>query len=200
VARIFKRCSCPDGQQYRCPHPWVVRYRTAGGRSSRQREQSFGGDRREAEDFALKVEHDKRARVFVDPGAGQTLFRDAAGTWLDQHLGADSSIATYRSVLRAHIDPAIGGTPIGTIRREDIKSLIAGMRRKGLSASRIGCAYLVISAVLAEAVRDRNSPNLPAPESPCPAQPPPPTSSFPPMPRSRRSRPGCRRTGPPPYG
>jgi hypothetical protein len=28
-------------------------------------------------------------------------------------------------VLRAHIDPAIGGKPIGAIRREDIKALIA---------------------------------------------------------------------------
>jgi len=160
VARIFKRCDCGDWDG--CPHQWVVRYRTTGGRSSRQREQSFGDDLREAEDFALKVEHDKRARTFVDPKAGRILFRDAAGTWLDQHLGADSSIATYRSVLRAHIDPAIGGKPIGAIRREDIKALIAAMHRKGLSASRIGCAHLVISAVLAEAVRDKK-----LAESPC---------------------------------
>jgi hypothetical protein len=125
VAKIFKRCSCPEDQWNSCPHQWVVRYRTTGGRSSRQREQSFGTSLREAEDFALKVEHDKRARTFVDPKAARMLFRDAAATWLDQHLGADSSIATYRSVLRAHIDPAIGGKPIGAIRREDIKALIA---------------------------------------------------------------------------
>jgi integrase len=160
VARIFKRCDCGDWDG--CPHQWVVRYRTTGGRSSRQREQSFGDDLREAEDFALKVEHDKRARTFVDPKAGRELFRDAARTWLDQHLGADSSIATYRSVLRAHIDPAVGGKPIGAIRREDIKALIAVMHRKGLSASRIGCAHLVMSAVLAEAVRDKK-----LAESPC---------------------------------
>jgi integrase len=140
----------------------VVRYRTAGGRSGRQRERSFGPGLRGAEGFALKVEHDKRARVFVDPRAGQVLFRDAAATWLDQHLGADSSIAAYRSVLRSHIDPAIGGKPIGVIRRQDIKALIAGMHRKGLSASRISRAHLVISAVLAEAVRDRQ-----LAESPC---------------------------------
>jgi site-specific recombinase XerC len=155
VAKIFKRCSCPDDQWDSCPHQWVVRYRTTGGRSSRQREQSFGSDLREAE-------HDKRARTFVDPKAGRELFRDAAGTWLDQHLGADSSIATYRSVLRAHIDPAIGGKPIGAVRREDIKALIAAMHRKGLSASRIGCAHLVVSAVFAEAVRDKK-----LAESPC---------------------------------
>ena len=162
MAKIFKRCACPEDQWRTCPHQWVVRYRTVGGRSSRQHEQSFGDDLREAEDFALKVEHDKRAHVFVDPKAGRALFRAEAETWLDHHLGADSSIATYRSVLRAHIDPAIGGKPIGVIRREDIKALIAAMHRKGLSASRIGCAHLVISAVLAEAVRDKK-----LAESPC---------------------------------
>ena len=162
MARIFKRCPCPEDWWESCPHPWVVRYRTTGGRSSRQREQSFSVGLREAEDFALKVEHDKRARTFVDPKAGRMPFSDAAETWLDRHLGADSSIATYKSVLRAHINPAIGGKPIGTIRREDIKALIAGMHRKGLSASRIGCAHLVISAVLAEAVRDKK-----LAESPC---------------------------------
>jgi integrase len=162
VAKIFKRCHCPEEQWESCPHQWVVRYRTTGGRSSRQREQSVGDDLREAEDFALKVEHDKRARTFVDPKAGWLPFRDAAEIWLNQHLGTDSSIATYKSVLRAHIDPAIGHKPIGAIRREDIKALIADMHRKGLSASRIGCAHLVISAVLAEAVRDKK-----LAESPC---------------------------------
>src|SRR5215510_11749653 len=57
---------------------------------------------------------------------------------------------------------SIGGKPIGSIRREDIKALIASMRRKNLSASRIGCAYLVINAVLGEAVRDKK-----LAESPC---------------------------------
>ena len=36
------------------------------------------------------------------------------------------------------------------------------MHRKGLSASRIGCAHLVINAVLGEAVRDKK-----LAESPC---------------------------------
>ena len=168
MARIFKRCPCPQAQWKDCPHQWVVRYRTAGGRSSRQREQSFGTDLRDAEDFALKVEHDKRAHVFVDPKAGQALFRSEAETWLDRHLGADSSIATYRSVLRAHIDPAIGGKPISAVRRDDIKQLIARMHRKGLSASRIGCAHLVISAVLAEAVRDKKLAGSPCTGIPLP--------------------------------
>jgi len=93
--------------------------------------------------------------VFVDPRGGETLFRVEAETWLSQHLGADNSITTYRSVLRAHVLSAIGGKRLGAVRRDDIKSLIATMRGKGLSASRIRAAHLVISTVFVEAVRDK---------------------------------------------
>ena len=95
MASIIKRCDCDD--RGNCPHPWIARYRTQGGRAGRQREQSFGGDLREAEDFLLKVEHDKKARVFIDPKAGTATFRAEAEAWLAHHLGADSTIVGYRS-------------------------------------------------------------------------------------------------------
>jgi integrase len=163
MARIFKRCDCPESKWRSCPHAWVVRYRTPGGRASSQRERSFA-NKREADDFALKVEHDKRAHVFVDPRGGQALFKVEAETWLSRHLGADTSITAYRSVLRAHVLPAIGDKRLGAVRRDDIKSLIAVMRAKGLSASRIRAAHLVVSAVFSEAVRDKK-----LAESPCAA-------------------------------
>ena len=92
MARIFKRCDCGDWDG--CPHQWVVRYRTTGGRSSRQREQSFGDDLREAEDFALKVEHDKCARTFFDPKAGSINHEYA-------HFGQYRPLPGTRHVLRA---------------------------------------------------------------------------------------------------
>ena len=126
MASIIKRCGCGDWDD--CPHPWIVRYRTQGGRSSRQREQSFGDDLKEAQDFLLKVEHDKKAHVFIDPKAGTATFRAEAEAWLAHHLGADSSISTYQSVLRAHVYPAIGDRQIRVIRRDDVKALIAASR------------------------------------------------------------------------
>ena len=200
MASIIKRCPALRTSGSSCPHPWVVRYRTAGGRASRQREQSFGDDLREAENFLLKVEHDKKAHVFIDPKAGQALFRAEAEAWLDQHLGADSSIATYRSVLRTHVYPAIGGTQIRAIRREDIKAIIAGMSRKGLSASRIGCAHLVINAVFNEAVRNKKLAESPCTDIPVPDVVNAADFILPADGRWRRWRPGCRRTGPPPSG
>ncbi len=167
MARILKRCDCGEDQWKACPHPWLVRYRTTGGRSSRQREQSFGPDLREAENFALKVEHDKKAHVFIDPKAGKATFRTEAEAWLAL-LGADSSITAYQSVLRNHVYPAIGDRQIRTIRREDIKEIIATMNRKGLSASRIGCAHLVINTVFTEAVRNKKLAESPCTDIPVP--------------------------------
>ena len=198
MASIIKRCGCPgwDG----CPHPWVVRYRTQGGRASRQREQSFGDDLHEAEDFLLKVEHDKKARVFIDPNAGRVTFRAEAEAWLSHHLGADSTIVGYRSVLRWHVYPAIGDRQIRTIRREDIKEIIATMTRKGLSASRVSQAHLVINAVFNETVRNKELAESPCTDIPVPSSSGQRTSSCP-MPASWRCwPPGCRRTGAPASG
>jgi len=166
MASIIKRCDCDGWGE--CPHPWVVRYRTQGGRASRQREQSFGGDLREAEDFLLKVEHDKKAHVFIDPNAGRVTFRAEAEAWLNHHLGTDSTIVGYRSVLRWHVYPAIGDRQIRAIRREDIKEIVATMTRKGLSASRISQAHLVINAVFNETVRNKKLAESPCTDIPVP--------------------------------
>ena len=166
MASIIKRCHCPDWDE--CPHPWVVRYRTDGGRASRQREQSFGDDLKEAGNFLLKVEHDKKAHVFIDPDAGKAVFRAEAEAWLAQRIGADSSDMTYKSVLRTHVYPAIGHRQIRTIRREEIKEIIAMMSRKGLSPSRIAQAHLVINAVFNEAVRNKKLPESPCTDIPVP--------------------------------
>jgi integrase len=142
--------------------------RTDGGRSSRQREKSFGDDLREAANFLLKVEHDKKAHVFIDPEAGKATFRAEAEAWLAQRIGADSSDAAYRSVLRTHVYPVIGDRQVRTIRREEIKEIIATMSRKGLSASRIAAAHLVINAVFNEAVRNKKLAASPCTDIPVP--------------------------------
>ncbi|MBO3752513.1 hypothetical protein J5X84_41200 [Streptosporangiaceae bacterium NEAU-GS5] len=154
MATLIKRCSCEQTVWASCPHSWVVRYRGDGGRAGRQRERRFT-DRREARDFLLKVEYDKRAGVFIDPADGRVRFQDYAQLWLDQRVIAERTVEGYESVLRVHINPAFGTKYLGVIRRSDIKNLVATMRRKGLSGSRIAAAHLVIHAVFNEAVRDK---------------------------------------------
>lgn len=116
----------------------------------------------------LKVEHDKKAHIFIDPKAGKATFRAEAEAWLAGRLGADSSDAAYRSVLRTHVYPAIGDRQIRTIRREDIKEIVVTMSRKGLGASRIASAHLVINAVFNEAVRNKKLAESPCTDIPVP--------------------------------
>lgn len=120
MARIYKRCNCPEPIWRSCPHAWVVRYRTPGGRASNQREQSFA-KRRDADDFALKVEHDKRAHVFIDPRGGEALFRVEAETWLSR-----TSAPTTAS-------PPTGRSFALTCSRRWVAS---GSRRYGVTTSR----------------------------------------------------------------
>jgi integrase len=64
--------------------------------------------------------------------------------------------------------PAIGDQQIRTVRREDIKEIIAGMSRKGLSASRVNATHLVIRAVFTEAVRNKKLADSPCTDIPLP--------------------------------
>jgi hypothetical protein len=74
------------------------------------------------------------------------------------------------------------------------------MKRKGLSASRIGCAYLVINAVFNEAVRNKKLAESPSTDIPVPDVVHAATSSCQPMRNCRPSPPGSRPTGPPSSG
>ena len=88
---ILKKCQCAN--QDRCSHKWTLRYWADG----RQRELSFadeldgsgrpryGSGKRLAQDAQLKIAHDKRARVFIDPkwvalGSGTSARGGSAGT------------------------------------------------------------------------------------------------------------------------
>jgi hypothetical protein len=63
------------------------------------------------------------------------LFRAYAETWLTRHLGADSTVAGYRSVLNEHVYPAFGHRPLSRVRREEVKNLIAVLQNQAVHAS-----------------------------------------------------------------
>ena len=87
---ILKKCQCAN--QERCSHKWTLRYWADG----RQRERSFGDEldgsgrprygsgKRLAQDAQLKIAHDKRARVFIDPKLGSVRFGDECEKWISR--------------------------------------------------------------------------------------------------------------------
>jgi integrase len=136
--------------------PWTVRYWHEGN----QRERSFT-TKREADHFIAKYEHDRRESIFIDPKLGSVTFGEYAQLWIDQHHGTDSTKGMYQGLLSRHLEPALGSRPIRQIAtgREDVKQLLtATLPAKALGAGRIRLAYILINAVVDEAVRSGRVP------------------------------------------
>ncbi len=111
---ILKKCKCADHE--RCSHKWTLRYWADG----RQREVSFadeldrngrtryGSGKRLVQDAQLKIAHDKRARVFIDPKLGSARFRDECEKCISRHAGTEATKLAYRNILNAHVGPVFG--------------------------------------------------------------------------------------------
>ena len=127
--------------------PHTVRYYYEG----RQREKSFR-TAREARDFMAKFEHDSRERIFVDPRTANAKFADVAAEWLSRHPGKPKTLANYEMALRLHILPVFGSRGLAAVAndRDGVERFLNGL---GLSASMIRTCYMVISAIVNDAIR-----------------------------------------------
>lgn len=86
---------------------------------------------------ALAIAHAEKVRgTFVPPArlrAARRAEAERAEEWLehlDEKGGAESSIVTHRSVLRAHVLPVLGEARLVDIEPSDIDELIAGVRAR----------------------------------------------------------------------
>lgn len=160
MATVFQPCKTDENDKFyqcvktRCGHKWTVRYREPGGRQAAQREKSFKlkGD---ADDFATKVEHDKRAGAYLDPSLGQVLIRAYSLEWIASHACAESTRRNYTSFLVNWVIPIIGRKALSSITAGDVKRVRDEQLAAGLAAStinaRIGiCLSGMFSAAIAE--------------------------------------------------
>ena len=157
---ILKKCQCAS--QDRCSHKWTLRYWADG----RQRELSFadeldgsgrpryGSGKRLAQDAQLKIAHDKRARVFIDPKLGSARFRDECEKWISRHPGTEATKLAYRNILNAHVGPVLGDRTLAAVAqaRDDVMDLLTVRLGEG-SNSRRKIARALITGVLDEGVR-----------------------------------------------
>jgi Phage integrase, N-terminal SAM-like domain len=146
-------------QPRRCRHNWVVKYRVDG----RQRKKSFPWDGKAvANNFKARVDHEGGTGDLIDPKAGEISFTVYAEKWIAQHPGSPRTRALYESVLRNHISPAIGDTPLRRITREQARDLLLETMPKTVGASVVNTARTLISAVLSEAARSERILSNPA--------------------------------------
>lgn len=129
---------------------YTVRFQANG----RQREKSFA-TMREARDFVAKTEHELRARIYTDPAEANIRFEDAAAAWLSRHPGSPRTHEIYDVALR-HVNKHIGKLGLAKVAdsREAIEILLRStLPEEGFGASSVRTCYLVISAVVNDALK-----------------------------------------------
>ncbi|MFJ6604767.1 tyrosine-type recombinase/integrase [Streptomyces lydicus] len=134
MATIFQKCRIKDDScgRSRCGHPWTVRYREPGGRSGSQREKTFP-TKREARDYGIKAENDKREGRYLDPNAGKILVRDYSREWLSRRAIKETTRRNYRNFFENHLIPRLGSKMLCNVMSSDIEKMCHAMCEAGLS-------------------------------------------------------------------
>ncbi|WP_461013696.1 tyrosine-type recombinase/integrase [Streptomyces daliensis] len=100
-----------------------MRYREPAGRSARQREKSFDR-KKDAVDFATKVENDKRENTYIDPTAGKVSLRRYIEDWLSGSILSAGTWESYERIMRLHVLPHLGSKTVSQVTAADVESLL----------------------------------------------------------------------------
>ncbi|MFD5658663.1 tyrosine-type recombinase/integrase [Streptomyces hirsutus] len=167
MASVFQKCKTDEKNRNfpcvknRCGHSWTVRYREPGGRGGRQREKSFG-TRREASDYGIRVENDKRDHAYLDPELGKVLVRDYAEDWLSRRAVKDTTRANYVRFIELHLGPHLGGKPLASVTSRDIEVLLRTWIEQGLSRRTVYHTLMIpLRSLFRSAVVEKRIPESP---------------------------------------
>lgn len=138
MASVDKR---PGGQ-------WRARWREYPG--GPQRPKSFGR-KVDAEQHLVRVQHDLFTGAYVDPAKGRTTVEGFYRVWSGRQPWRASTRAAVATIFDGHVLPALGGRPLGTVRRGDLEAWAAGLP---LASSTIRLAMQHVASMFAAAVGD----------------------------------------------
>lgn len=122
-------------------------------------------ERRSDADRALSLIESQMARgEWTDPERGKVKLADYAETWITERPGLrPRSADNYRWLLTKHIEPHIGGVPVGKLSTPLIRQWRATLIGNGVSVSTAAKAYRFLRAVLMTAAEEDKI----LPQNPC---------------------------------
>lgn len=131
---------------------YMVRYRTPGRGQTKKR--GFK-TKRDAEQYANKVEVDKLTGEYVKPSLGRITVHELSADWLarKKQSSAQSHYRMLESAYRVHVQPRWGSVSVADVDLLGVEAWIAEMGRKGSRATTVLRAYGVLSGILADAVK-----------------------------------------------
>jgi len=92
---------------------------------------------------------------WTDPERGKVKLGDYGSAWITERPGLrPRTMDLYRWLLRKHIEPYLGGVPVGKLSTRQIREWRASLLANGVSVSVTAKAYRLIRAILTTAVED----------------------------------------------
>ena len=113
-------------------------------------------ERRSDADRALvMIEAQIRSGEWTDPERGKVKLGDYGSAWITERPGLrPRTMDLYRWLLRKHIEPYLGGVPVGKLSTRQIREWRATLLANGVSVSVTAKAYRLLRAILTTAVDD----------------------------------------------
>lgn len=132
---------------------WQARYRDPSTGLLRSAEQTYPS-KRDAEIALTHLEADILRGQWSDPDAENVPFGEYADAWLRDRKLAVRSRERHEVVLRLHIKPTLGGTPLARITTARVRSWRAELLAAGVGEPTVVKAYQILRAIMSTAVDD----------------------------------------------
>lgn len=132
---------------------WRARWMDVAGK---EHSKSFE-HKADAELHIAALNTDMARGSFVDPDRGKVKFGEFAESWYGSHAPVvkPKTALSYRNLLDSLVLPEFGALPLTAIDHVSVARWVADLRTRGLSASRVRQAHIVLGMVLDMAVADR---------------------------------------------
>lgn len=111
--------------------------------------------KRQAEEFLLGVESDKREGRYVDPRAGKTPFEKCAQNWVESQTFDWTTRERVESRIRTHFTPYFGKKPVGSIRPGGVQAWLRWLQEREVSNNSRVLYFSHLVSILNLAVDDK---------------------------------------------
>ncbi len=116
----------------------------------------------DARDFKADIRIKVQRGDYIDPRDAKTPFEDWAKKYLKEKLRLrPRTKEKYNSLLRNHLVPAFGRTPLGWISRDDVQGWVIDLHERGYEPVTIRSHYDLMAAIMRRAVEDALIPRSP---------------------------------------
>jgi integrase len=111
----------------------------------------------DADKALVIIEAQLASGEWTDPERGRVKLGDYASTWIAERPGLrPRTVDLYRWLLKKHIDPYLGGVPVGKLSAQLVREWRATLIGNRVSVSVAAKAYRLLRAIMTTAVDDDN--------------------------------------------